>query len=233
LAGCYARRPHHVKRVGSCIRVESEEVAVAGWDASARLLGIVRYRGAGDVEGALGALVRGGIRLVEVTLDTPGALDAVERGRRSGWTIGVGTVLEPDQVDRSVDAGAAFVVSPGAVPGVVERAHELGVDVVPGAFTPTEVIMAHAMGVSAVKLFPASMGGPSYLRALLGPLAGATLVPTGGIAIEEVGAYLAAGAACVGLGGALVGERPPANDAELDVIADRAAAAVAAAADRP
>ena len=136
-----------------------------------------------------------------MTLDTPGALDAVERGRRSGWSIGVGTVLEPDQVNRSVDAGAAFVVSPDVVPGVIERALELGVDIVPGAFTSTEVMRAHSMGVSAVKLFPASLGGPGYVRALLGPLAAVPLVPTGGIAIEEVGAYLAAGAACVGLGG--------------------------------
>jgi len=206
---------------------------VAGWDASARLLGIVRYRDPGDVDGALEALVHGGIGLVEVTLDTPGALDAVERGRRSGWSIGVGTVLAPDQVNRSFDAGAAFVVSPGIVPGVVERALELGVDVVPGAFTPTEVIRAHAMGVSAVKLFPASTGGPSYLRSLLGPLAGVPLVPTGGIAIEEVSAYLTAGAACVGLGGALVGQKPPTNDTEVGAIAERAAAAVAAIADRP
>jgi 2-dehydro-3-deoxyphosphogluconate aldolase / (4S)-4-hydroxy-2-oxoglutarate aldolase len=206
---------------------------VAGWDASARLLGIVRYRGAGDVDGALGALVRGGIPLVEVTLNTPGALDAVERGRRSGWSIGVGTVLEPDQVNRCVDAGAAFVVSPGIVPGVMERSPELGVDVVPGAFTPTEVMRAHAMGVSAVKLFPASLGGPGYVRALLGPLAGVPLVPTGGIAIQEVSAYLAAGAASVGLGGALAGERPPGNDVELGAITERAAAAMAATSDRP
>ena len=200
---------------------------MAGWDASARVIGIVRYRDAGDVDGALGALVRGGIRLVEVTLDTPGALDAVERGRRSGWSIGVGTVLEPDQVDRSVDAGAAFVVSPGIVPGVIERALELGIDVVPGAFTPTEVMRAHAMGVDAVKLFPASLGGPGYLRALLGPLAHVSLVPTGGIAIGDVAAYLSAGAACVGLGGALAGETPPATEADLDAITERAVAAVA------
>lgn len=206
---------------------------MAGWDASARLLGIVRYRDAGDVEGALGALVRAGIGLVEVTLDTPGALDVVERGRRSGWSIGVGTVLTPDDVNKSLDAGAAFVVTPGVVPGVIERALELGVDVVPGVFTPTEVIRAHAMGVSAVKLFPASLGGPGYVRALLGPLAGVPLVPTGGIAIQEVNAYLDAGATCVGLGGALAGERPPANDAELDAITERAMAAVAAIADRP
>ena len=206
---------------------------MAGWDATARLLGIVRFRDDGDVDGALGALVRGGIGLVEVTLDTPGALDAVERGRRSGWSIGVGTVLEPDHVNRSVDAGAAFVVSPDVVPGVIERALELGVDIVPGAFTSTEVMRAHSMGVSAVKLFPASLGGPSYVRALLGPFADVALVPTGGIGIQEVSAYLNAGAACVGLGGALAGERPPANDTELDAITERAAAAVAAIADRP
>jgi 2-dehydro-3-deoxyphosphogluconate aldolase/(4S)-4-hydroxy-2-oxoglutarate aldolase len=206
---------------------------MAGWDASARLLGIVRYRDAGDVDGALGALVRGGIRLVEVTLDTPGALAAVEGGRRSGWSIGVGTVLERDQVDRSVDAGAAFVVSPGIVPDVIERAIELGVDVVPGAFTPTEVMQAHAMGVRAVKVFPASLGGPGYLRALRGPLPHVSLVPTGGIAIGDVAAYLSAGAACVGLGGALAGESPPATETELEAISERAAAAVAALADRP
>ena len=206
---------------------------MAGWDASARLLGIVRYRDAGDVVGALEALVRAGIGLVEVTLDTPGALEAVERGRRSGWSIGVGTVLEPDPVNRSVDAGAAFVVSPGVEPGVIERALELGVAVVPGAFTSTEVMRAHAIGVDAVKLFPASLGGPGYLRTLLGPLAPVSLVPTGGIAIRKVSAYLNAGAACVGLGGAFAGERPPASDTELGAITVRAAAAIAAIADRP
>jgi 2-dehydro-3-deoxyphosphogluconate aldolase/(4S)-4-hydroxy-2-oxoglutarate aldolase len=206
---------------------------VAGWDASARLLGIVRFRDAGDIEGALGALVRGGIELVEVTLDTPGALEAVDRGRRSGWAIGVGTVLEADHVDRSVDAGATFVVSPGIVPEVIERARTLGVDVVPGVFTPTEVIRARAMGVTAVKLFPASAGGPGYVRALRGPFADVPLVPTGGIAIGHVGAYLAAGATCVGLGGALVGEEPPRDDEEVDAIAQRAATAVTAAGARP
>jgi 2-dehydro-3-deoxyphosphogluconate aldolase/(4S)-4-hydroxy-2-oxoglutarate aldolase len=105
-------------------------------------------------------------------------------------------VLEPDQVNRSVDAGAAFVASPGVVPGVIERTLESGVDVVPGAFTPTEAMRAHGMGVDAVKSFPASLGGPDNMRALLGPLAHVSLVPTGGIAIRQVSAHLDAGAAC-------------------------------------
>ncbi len=200
---------------------------MAGWDASAKVLGIVRYRSAGDVEAAVEALVRGGIGAVEVTLDTPGALDAVERGRRAGLSIGVGTVLEPDQVSRCVDAGAAFVVSPGTVAEVIERALALDIDVVPGAFTPTEIIRAHASGAAAVKVFPASLGGAAYLRALRGPLPHVPLVPTGGIGIEEVGDYLAAGAVCVGLGAALVGREPPANASEVDAIAERAAVAVA------
>ena len=200
---------------------------MAGWNVSAKILGIVRYRSAGDVEAAVEALLRGGIETVEVTLDTPGALVAVERGRRAGWSIGVGTVLEPDQVSRCVDAGAAFVVSPGIVPEVVERALALGIDIVPGAFTPTEVIRAHSSGAVAVKVFPASLGGAAYLRALRGPLPDMPLVPTGGIGIEEVGDYLAAGADCVGLGGALTGAEPPANASEADAIAERAALAVA------
>ena len=202
---------------------------MSGWDPSARLLGIVRYADPCDLGAVLAALVRGGIELVEVTLDTPDALEAVEHGRRSGWSIGVGTVLESDQVDRSVEAGATFVVSPGVLPDVVARALELGVDVVPGALTPTEVIRAHGMGVAAVKVFPASVGGPGYLRALRAPLAHVPLVPTGGIAVDDVGAYLSAGAACVGLGAALVGSEPPRTDAELDAIAARATAAVSAA----
>lgn len=206
---------------------------MAGWDASARLMGIVRYRMAGNLDGAVEALVSGGIGSVEITLDTPGSLDAVDRGSRSGLSIGVGTVVEPDQVSRSVDAGAAFIVSPGTLPDVIDRALELGVDVLPGAFTATEIIRAHAMGAVAVKVFPASVGGPSYLRLLRGPLPNVPLVPTGGIAIDEVGAYLAAGAVCVGLGGALVGEEPPASTAELDTIAERVRTAVAAIAALP
>ena len=200
---------------------------MGGWDASAKVLGIVRYRSAGDIEAVIDALLRGGIEAVEVTLDTPGALVAVERGRRAGVSIGVGTVLEPDQVSRCVDAGAAFVVSPGTVTDVIERALALDIDVVPGALTPTEIIRAHSSGAVAVKVFPAALGGAAYLRALRGPLPDVPLVPTGGIGIEEVGDYLAAGAVCVGLGGALVGQEPPANASEADAIAERAAVAVA------
>lgn len=203
---------------------------MAGWDPSARLLAIVRYRGGGDVDPAIEAVVGAGVPLVEITLDTPGALQAVTRWREAGRIVGVGTVVSPEQVDAAVDAGASFVVSPGVLDPVIERALELGVDVVPGAFTPTEVLRARELGAVAVKLFPASTGGPGHVRALRGPLPDVPLVPTGGIGVEDVTSYLEAGASCVGLGGALVGAAAPTSAAEVEAIAARAAVAVAAAA---
>jgi 2-dehydro-3-deoxyphosphogluconate aldolase/(4S)-4-hydroxy-2-oxoglutarate aldolase len=197
-------------------------------DAS-RLLAIVRFRHPGDLRGTMDALVAGGIPLVELTIDTPGCLEAVEWAASAGRTVGVGTVLTGEQVRACADAGAGFVVSPGLVPDVVAVAADVGMEVIPGILTPTEILRASALGVHAVKVFPASLGGPDYLRVLRGPFPLVTLVPTGGIEIDDVPAYLAAGAACVGLGSALVGGAPPASQSELDAIAERAARAVASA----
>ena len=203
---------------------------MAGWDPSARLLAIVRYRGGGDVDRANVAVIGAGIPLVEITLDTPGALQAVTRWREAGRIVGVGTVVSPKQVDAAVDAGASFVVSPGVLDPVIERGRELGIDVLPGAFTPTEVLRARELEAVAVKLFPASTGGPGHVHALRGPLPDVPLVPTGGIGVEDVTSYLQAGASCVGLGGALVGAAAPTSAADVEAISARAAAAVAATA---
>jgi 2-dehydro-3-deoxyphosphogluconate aldolase/(4S)-4-hydroxy-2-oxoglutarate aldolase len=200
-----------------------------GWDASARLLAIVRFHDDGDIAGTLDALERGGAGLLEVTIDTPGALDAVERAARVGRSVGVGTVRTPDQVRSCADAGAAFVVSPGSFPGVGQAAHELGLDAILGAFTPTEVGAAEDAGAAAVKIFPASLGGSGYVRTLRAPFPHTPLVPTGGIRIEDIESYLSAGATCVGLGSELVGRTAPSSDADLERIAELAARAVAAA----
>jgi 2-dehydro-3-deoxyphosphogluconate aldolase / (4S)-4-hydroxy-2-oxoglutarate aldolase len=194
------------------------------------VLAIVRFREPGDLDGTLDALVEGGIRLLEITLDTPGALAAVERASSVGRSVGAGTVVTAEQVQACADAGAGFVVSPGLVLEVVEAAARLGIEAVPGVFTPTEVQQASSHGAQTVKLFPASLGGPDYLRALRGPFPTIRLVPTGGVGIDETSAYLAAGATAVGLGGALVGSAPPASQADLDAIAARASRAVEIAA---
>jgi 2-dehydro-3-deoxyphosphogluconate aldolase / (4S)-4-hydroxy-2-oxoglutarate aldolase len=197
---------------------------------SSRVLGIVRFREPGDIEGVLTAIAEGGIDLLEVTIDTPGALEAVVVSAGLGRAIGVGTVRTGEQVKRCADAGARFVVSPGFDPEVLETAHELGLEVIAGFLTATELMTAERAGCDALKLFPASLGGPAYLRALRGPFPDAAIVPTGGLGLDDVLRYLEAGATCVGLGGRLTGESPPASDRALAAISDAARRASRAAA---
>jgi 2-dehydro-3-deoxyphosphogluconate aldolase / (4S)-4-hydroxy-2-oxoglutarate aldolase len=196
---------------------------------SSPLLGIVRFHDGGDVSGAVDSLVRGGIELVEVTIDTPGALAAVERAAGDGRAVGVGTVVSAEQVRASAAAGARFVVSPGVIAEVIRDAQELGLEPVPGVFTATEILTATAAGARVMKLFPASCGGPSYLRALRGPFPTTALVPTGGVRLDEIVAYFNAGATVVALGTELVGRSAPRTDTELEWIAAQAARATEAA----
>jgi 2-dehydro-3-deoxyphosphogluconate aldolase/(4S)-4-hydroxy-2-oxoglutarate aldolase len=192
-----------------------------------RLLGIVRFPAGGDLDGTIQALVSSGIDLVEITLDTPDALEAIERAASRGTTVGAGTVVRAEQVRACAEVGARFVVSPGCLPDVVGEARTLGLQAIPGALSPTEILAATSLEVEAVKLFPASLGGPPYVRTLRGPFPTTRFVPTGGIGLEDVPAYLEAGATCVGLGASLVGRAPATSTAELREIEDRAARAVA------
>jgi len=195
------------------------------------LIGIVRFHDGGDVAGTMAALVRGGIEQVEVTIDTPGALDAVADAAAEGRTVGVGTIIDSEQVRAAAAAGARFVVSPGLVPEVIETALTLGLEPMPGVFTATEILAASAAGARVMKLFPASSGGPSYLRALRGPFPTIAIIPTGGVRIEEVQAYLQAGATAIALGSELVGRVAPQSDADLEWITSQAARAAAAVRD--
>jgi 2-dehydro-3-deoxyphosphogluconate aldolase / (4S)-4-hydroxy-2-oxoglutarate aldolase len=195
------------------------------------LIGIVRFHEGGDVPGTMAALVHGGIEQVEVTIDTPGALDAVAGAAGEGRTVGVGTIVDSEQVRAAAAAGAQFVVSPGLVPEVIETALTLGLEPMPGVFTATEILTASAAGARVMKLFPASAGGPSYLRALRGPFPTIAIIPTGGVRIEEVQASLEAGATAIALGSDLVGRVAPRSDADLEWIAAQAARAVAAVRD--
>ena len=195
---------------------------------SGSLLGIVRFHDGGDVSGAMAALVRGGIEQVEVTIDTPGALDAVASAAGEGRTVGVGTVVDSEQVRAAAAAGARFVVSPGLVLEVIETARTLGLEPVPGVFTATEILAATAAGARVMKLFPASCGGPAYLRALRGPFPALALIPTGGVRIEEIQAYLDAGATVIALGSELVSRVAPRSETELEWIVAQAVRATAA-----
>ncbi|MGQ4363507.1 bifunctional 4-hydroxy-2-oxoglutarate aldolase/2-dehydro-3-deoxy-phosphogluconate aldolase [Streptomyces sp. SAS_272] len=139
------------------------------------------------------ALVAGGARCAEVTFRTPDAEQALEAmAAHGGLTVGAGTVLTPGQVERAVAAGARFVVSPGFDEQVVSRCAELGVSVIPGIATATELMRALRAGLDTVKLFPAEpLGGLSTLRALAAPFPGTRFIPTGGIRAAHLAAYLA------------------------------------------
>lgn len=184
---------------------------VAAAIVQSQVIAIVRQRQE-DVEAILEtgrALVAAGLPVVEVTLNTPGALTAIGRlADEVDAIIGAGTVLTTRDVDAVADAGGRFVVSPDVQVGVIERAAERGLLSLPGACTPTEVRHALDAGADLVKLFPAGPLGVSYLSALRGPFPDVPFVPTGGIGLGDVVEYLGAGATAVGLGSSLVGGTP-------------------------
>jgi 2-dehydro-3-deoxyphosphogluconate aldolase/(4S)-4-hydroxy-2-oxoglutarate aldolase len=188
-------------------------------------------RGSNDrhLEGVSRMLGEAGITCLELTLTTPGAVDALARVRAElddGVALGMGSVLTADQAAACLEAGADFLVSPGVCAEVAVYAVEQGVAYYPGGWTPTELLEAWSLGVPAVKLFPAASGGPRHLKDVRAPLPHIPLVPTGGVALDQIAAYMAAGAVAVGLGGPLVGDAL--EGGSLGALHERAHAALAA-----
>lgn len=199
--------------------------------AATRVVAILRAENAARAEAVVDVLVEAGVRSLELTLTTQGALEVVERLAArvpAEVEVGVGTVLTAQEVDRSVDAGATFVVSPSVDVEVIGAALRRGIASYPGALTPTEIATAWNAGASAVKLFPAGSLGPGYLKAVRAPLPDIPVVPTGGIDTAAIGEWLGAGAVAVGMGGPLIGDALT-PDGDLRALAERAAAAIAAA----
>ncbi|MBB5519761.1 bifunctional 4-hydroxy-2-oxoglutarate aldolase/2-dehydro-3-deoxy-phosphogluconate aldolase [Amphiplicatus metriothermophilus] len=148
------------------------------------------------------ALLEGGVRVAELTLRTPAALDALAAMKRAapGLIVGMGTVLTVDDAERALARGADFLVSPGLTPALLEFAARSGAPFLPGVATASEVMRALEAGVSRLKFFPAEpAGGAAYLKALYGPIPAAVFCPTGGIGPEQAADYLALpNVACVG-----------------------------------
>lgn len=156
-----------------------------------------------------GVLVDAGVRVIEVTLTTAGALACVAEladtyAGQQHVLIGAGTVVTADQAEQCIEAGACFVASPVASPDVIAAARVAHVAAVPGALSPTEILAAQQSGADAVMVFPASAVRPPYLGHLRGPLPAVPLIPSGGIAIDQIGGWISAGATAVGLGGHLL-----------------------------
>lgn len=193
-----------------------------------RLVAIVRGTDPDAAVRTVLALADAGVTVVEVSLTTPDAEGVIAKARAAlgpEALLGCGTVVTADDAHRGADAGAGFVVTPALGPGIA-AARDRGLPVVAGAFTPSEVVEAVTRGADAVKLFPAQLGGPGYLRALRDPFPGLPIVPVGGVDAEQARAYLAAGAAAVGVGSPLVGDA--ASGGPLDALRERAAAFLAA-----
>ncbi len=162
------------------------------------------------------ALLAAPILAMEVTMNTPGALDLIGMLRQrfgDQMLIGAGTVRTVAQFDAALAAGAQFTLAPGLVTAVIARATERGVLHIPGVFTASEVELAHSLGCPLLKLFPADFGGPNYLKALRAPLDDVALVPTGGVSPENAAAWAKAGAAALGVGSCLItGPDQPMSD---------------------
>ncbi|PRB13955.1 aldolase [Microbacterium sp. MYb62] len=196
---------------------------------STRLVAILRGTDVDATVAAARTLLGAGVLALEIALTLPDAVEAIAQVVRDApedALIGAGTVLDEADVERAVSAGAQFIVTPtlsASVPFAVSQ----GIGVLPGVYTPTEIQRGHDLGSAAVKLFPASALGPGFLRAVRDPFPQARIIPVGGVGVDTVGAYLAAGAFGIGVGGPLVGDAAsPGGD--LDALAVRARAFVEA-----
>ncbi len=174
-----------------------------------RVIAIMRGDFGGGEEEIVSVVVEAGITAVEVTLNSPNAIDAIKRiaerfGNRAA--VGAGTVLSADDVERVAAAGAQFIVSPNRNLKVIDTTKRLGLASFPGCFTPSEIVEAVDAGADAVKLFPAVSLGVNFVKSLRGPFPDVRVVPTGGITPAAAREYLAAGAWAIGAGSELIGK---------------------------
>ena len=168
---------------------------------------VLRLPDASLFEPVCEALYEGGIRILEITLTTPSAVELIARADRmlpEDMLIGTGTVLNGEDVSRTIDAGASFVVSPIVKKEIIETAINNETAVMCGALTPTEIQKAWELGTDVVKVFPADLFGPNYLKSVRAPLPHLRLMPTGGVSLTNGGEWLDAGAFAVGAGSALL-----------------------------
>ncbi len=171
------------------------------------VVAVIRAQSADQLQDIAKALIEGGVIGIEVTMSTPKAIAGIEKlvdtfGEKI--VVGVGTVLDAGTAAAAIHAGAEFVFSPVMDVKVIEATKRLGKAVIPGAYTPTEILNAWSAGADVVKVFPATTLGPGYFKDLLAPMPFLKLTPTGGVDLKTAGEWIRAGAVCVGAGSSLV-----------------------------
>jgi 2-dehydro-3-deoxyphosphogluconate aldolase/(4S)-4-hydroxy-2-oxoglutarate aldolase len=174
------------------------------------VIAIMRAQSSAQLIAAADAIRVGGVRVIEVTMTTPGALSVIEEAStRYGDEVifGAGSVLDAETARAAILSGADFVVAPTLDLATVQLCNRYSVPVMPGCYTPTEMLAAWQAGADMVKLFPASVGGPPLVKAILAPLPQIEIVPVGGVDLDTAAAFIASGAAALGVGSSLVNQQ--------------------------
>jgi 2-dehydro-3-deoxyphosphogluconate aldolase / (4S)-4-hydroxy-2-oxoglutarate aldolase len=194
------------------------------------VVAIMRAESSDQLIAAADAIKVGGVRVIEVTMTTPGALDVIaEATDRYGEDVlfGAGSVLDAETARAAILAGAGFVVAPTLNLEMVSLCNRYSIPVIPGIFTPTEALTAWEAGADMVKLFPASFGGPAMIKAFRAPLPQLEIVPVGGVNLDNAAEFIQKGAAALGVGSALVNQKLL-DGGDMAELTRRAAAFIAA-----
>jgi 2-dehydro-3-deoxyphosphogluconate aldolase/(4S)-4-hydroxy-2-oxoglutarate aldolase len=171
------------------------------------VVAVIRMKDPARLRAVVDALAEGGVRALEVTMTVPGAVELIRKlaPTLSGeFLLGAGTVTDAATAAAVIAAGARFIVSPVFRPEIVRACHDRDVPAIPGCFSPTEILNAHEAAADIVKVFPATMLGPQFIKDVRGPLPQVRLMPTGGVSLDNAGEWIRAGAAAVGVGSALL-----------------------------
>ena len=177
---------------------------------SSGVVAVIRRQRPEDVVPLAEALVKGGVTTLEITVDSEQSfhlIGEVKKRLGSSALVGAGTVLDAETARTAIQSGADFIFSPIFSKSLIEMAKRYGVISMPGVLTPSEMVEAYQAGADIVKVFPASAFGPSYIKDLQGPLGHISMIPTGGVTVENIGAYIANGAVAAGVGGSLVKQK--------------------------
>jgi len=174
------------------------------------VIAIMRTQSSKQLLSAADAIRQGGVCAIEVTMTTPGALSIIERAVArydQDVLFGAGTVLDTESARAAILSGAQFIVAPTLDKDLISLCRRYSVPVIPGVYTPTEALTAWQRGADMVKIFPSSVGGPAYIKALKAPLPQIDMIPVGGVTVDNTAEFIRAGAVAVGVGGALINQK--------------------------
>ena len=189
------------------------------------VVAVIRLKDTNRLLKVIEAVRSGGVKSIEITMTVPGAVDIIRQLLRAvpaDVLIGAGTVLDEETAGKVIEAGATFVVGPLLNLGVVMLCVKRGITVMPGCYTPTEILTGWRAGADIIKVFPATSLGPKYFKDLRGPFPDIRLMPTGGVTIDNVGEWIAAGACAVGIGSDLL-DKKAIEEEKYEVLTERAA----------